>query len=141
LRKAFASNVVKLAELPRAMKEKKTNSKWLRLAPWAQRFASVRTGEDVRELLRQVPRGVPVSLVAQLWDSTLIPQLAENLPAFRLDEVPWLRRRFAVLKAGATLNSRAKWSNEWAQKFTGYMDRILPPGRCDGYAALADSAS
>jgi hypothetical protein len=131
LRKAFQSYVVKLAGLPA--------DRW-GLRAWASRFADVRSSADVRALMREVPQGVPVKVMARLWDESLIGVIAENLPTLNPDRLPRLRRQFEMLRAQALAAPKAVWSPEWEKRFAAYLDRLVPPNQCDGFASIASPA-
>jgi hypothetical protein len=88
MRTAFESNVVKLANL--------SVDRW-GLRPWAEKFADVRSGADVRDLLEHVPPGTPVEAVARIWDEALLPVIAPAVPDVERDRDP---RSDAGLVAG-----------------------------------------
>jgi hypothetical protein len=133
MRTAFESNVVKLANL--------SVDRW-GLRPWAEKFADVRSGADVRDLLEHVPPGTPVEAVARIWDEALLPVIAENLPTLNQDSVPRLRRRFRTLSAIATRDRTQVWSPEWAKRFRDYFDKnVVSPGKCDAFSTIANAAS
>jgi hypothetical protein len=131
LRAKFASNLVKLADLPQ--------DRW-GLRPWAEKFANVRSGADVRALLQEVPPGVPVSVMARLWDEILLPEIAENLPALSMDDLPRLKHQFAPLRRQAVEAKDEPWSLKWETSFADYFNsKVSPPGKCDAYCSLADA--
>lgn len=102
------------------------------LTPWIRQFAHARTLADVHRILREVPAGAPASLVARLWQDSILPIVLQNNESITFLQSLKLRSGFYPLLARATSHPNEEWDASYTEAFVEYTRKLFPNDRFPG---------
>jgi len=95
-------------------------------ARWAAKFAAVKTLDEVRALMEQIPKGLSPRAVGRIWYEVLLPYLIGHLEGVDKTELKRWQRDFVRVLAEAEHSDDTEWTAQWQDKIASYLKAPEP---------------